>query len=82
MRARTCSPLCADALDKPDAASFSTAARDKPSAGHECVLHGHAFLTDQLLRVIHDHVTSHIFPAPNRTAAERLALLAVGGYGR
>jgi len=54
---------------------------DKPSAGHECTA-GHAFLTDQLLRVIYDHVTAHLYPAPNRTAAERLALLAVGGYGR
>lgn len=53
----------------------------KPSAGHECAK-GHAFLTDQLLRVIYDHVTAHIYPAPNRTAAERFALLAVGGYGR
>jgi len=53
----------------------------KPSAGHEAVA-GHAFLTDQLLRVIYDHVTTHLFPAPNRTAAERIALLAVGGYGR
>ena len=54
---------------------------DKPSAGHECTA-GHAFLTDQLLRVIYDHVTAHLYPAPNRTAAERLAILAVGGYGR
>ncbi|MEL6486820.1 MAG: [protein-PII] uridylyltransferase, partial [Pseudomonadota bacterium] len=54
---------------------------DKPSAGHECTA-GHAFLTDQLLRVIYDHVTAHIYPAPNRTSAERLAVLAVGGYGR
>ena len=54
---------------------------DKPSAGHECTA-GHAFLTDQLLRVVYDHVTAHIYPAPNRTAAERLAMLAVGGYGR
>jgi len=54
---------------------------DKPSSGHECTA-GHAFLTDQLLRVIYDHVTAHIYPAPNRTAAERLAVLAVGGYGR
>ena len=54
---------------------------EKPSAGHECTA-GHAFLTDQLLRVIYDHVTNDVHPAPNRTAAERLALLAVGGYGR
>ena len=52
-----------------------------PSAGHE-VTAGHAFLIDQLLRVIHDHVTTHLYPVPNRTQAERLAILAVGGYGR
>ncbi|MEL7198074.1 MAG: [protein-PII] uridylyltransferase [Pseudomonadota bacterium] len=53
----------------------------KPSAGHECTL-GHAFLTDQLIRLIHDYVTAYLFPVGNRTAAERLAILAVGGYGR
>lgn len=52
-----------------------------PSAGHECV-GGHSFLIDQLIRVIHDYVTTYVFPATNRTAAERLAVLAVGGYGR
>ncbi len=54
---------------------------EKPSAGHELTL-GYAFLTDQLIRVIHDYVTAHVFPARNRTKAERLAILAVGGYGR
>ncbi len=54
---------------------------DAPSAGHE-VTGGFSFLMDQLLRVIHDHVTTHIYPVANRTAAERLAILAVGGYGR
>jgi [protein-PII] uridylyltransferase len=52
-----------------------------PSAGHD-VTSGYSFLTDQLLRVIHDHVTTHLYPVPNRTAAERLAIVAVGGYGR
>jgi [protein-PII] uridylyltransferase len=54
---------------------------ERPSAGYECV-HGHAFLIDQLVRVIHDYITAHVHPAPNRTAAERIAILAVGGYGR
>jgi [protein-PII] uridylyltransferase len=54
---------------------------EAPSAGHE-VTGGYSFLTDQLLRVIHDHVTTHLYPVPNRTRAERLAILAVGGYGR
>lgn len=55
--------------------------KDKPSAGHEITL-GYAFLTDQLVRVIHDYVVAHVFPVANRTTAERLAVLAVGGYGR
>lgn len=54
---------------------------ETPSAGHE-VTAGFSFLIDQLLRVIHDHVTTHLYPAPNATQAERLAILAVGGYGR
>jgi len=54
---------------------------EKPSAGHE-ITRGHAFLTDQLIRVMHDHVVNAVYPAPNRSAGERLTLLAVGGYGR
>lgn len=53
----------------------------KPSAGHEIAV-GYAFLTDQLIRVIHDYVVEHVYPVANRTTAERLAILAVGGYGR
>ncbi|MEM6267680.1 MAG: DUF294 nucleotidyltransferase-like domain-containing protein, partial [Pseudomonadota bacterium] len=55
--------------------------RADPSAGHACV-HGHSFLTDQLIRVIHDYVTEHVYPLASPTSAERLAILAVGGYGR
>src|SRR6478735_2292220 len=52
-----------------------------PSAGHE-ITHGHAFLVDQLIRVLHDHVVGDLFPAPKGGKAERLTLIAVGGYGR
>ena len=54
---------------------------EKPAAGHE-ITAGHAFLIDQLIRVIFDHAVTHLYPAPNRTAAERIAVVAVGGYGR
>ncbi len=54
---------------------------ENPSAGHACT-RGYAFLTDQLVRVLYDHVTADLYPAPNRSSAERLAILAVGGYGR
>ncbi|VWX54989.1 [protein-PII] uridylyltransferase [Novosphingobium sp. 9U] len=54
---------------------------EKPSAGHE-VAEAQAFLVDQILRVIHDHVTTHVYPAGNRSKGERLTIAAVGGYGR
>ncbi|WP_151972868.1 [protein-PII] uridylyltransferase [Erythrobacter sp. EC-HK427] len=54
---------------------------DRPGAGHEHA-HGHAFLIDQLIRVIHDHVIDDVYPVGNRSSGERIALLAVGGYGR
>jgi len=54
---------------------------EKPSAGHE-IAHGQAFLIDQLIRVLHDHVIADLYPVPNRSKGERLTLIAVGGYGR
>lgn len=54
---------------------------EKPSAGHE-ITAGHAFLIDQIVRLLFDHVTTHVYPVANRSASERLAILAVGGYGR
>jgi len=41
-----------------------------------------AFLADQLLRLVYDHVTKDLFPLHNPSTSERLALMAVGGYGR
>src|SRR5271169_6250492 len=40
------------------------------------------FLVDQLIRALFDFVTQAIYPLPNPTSGERLALVAVGGYGR
>jgi len=53
----------------------------KPSAGTECA-HGQAFLVDQLVRVIYDHIVGRVYRASNRSTGERIAVLAVGGYGR
>ena len=69
-----------DALDA-GRAELARRLAETPSAGHD-VTAGFSFLIDQLLRVIHDHVTTQLYPVPNRTLAERLAILAVGGYGR
>nr|WP_237392330.1 [protein-PII] uridylyltransferase [Aurantiacibacter rhizosphaerae] len=54
---------------------------EKPGAGHESA-NGHAFLHDQLIRIVHDHVIDDVYPVGNRSMGERLALVAVGGYGR
>ncbi len=37
---------------------------------------------DELIKVIYDYSTGHIYQARNPTAAERMALVATGGYGR
>ena len=37
---------------------------------------------DQLIRTLYDFTTQHVFPLANPSAGERLALVAVGGYGR
>jgi [protein-PII] uridylyltransferase len=37
---------------------------------------------DELIKVVYDYSTGHIYQARNPTAAERMALVATGGYGR
>ena len=44
--------------------------------------HALCFLMDQLIRVLYDFTVSHVYPAANPTEGERMALVAVGGYGR
>jgi [protein-PII] uridylyltransferase len=46
------------------------------------VVREQSFLMDQLIRALFDVVTGDIYPLPNPTSGERLALVAVGGYGR
>ena len=53
------------------------AAADGDAASRE-----HCFLMDQLIRALFDLVTNEIYPLANPTSGERLAIVAVGGYGR
>src|SRR5271165_6019769 len=46
------------------------------------VMREQCFMMDQLIRALFDLVTTEIYPLPNPTSGERLALVAVGGYGR
>jgi [protein-PII] uridylyltransferase len=41
-----------------------------------------SFLMDQLVRAVYDFVGAHVYPLANPTEGERLAVVAVGGYGR
>ncbi len=52
-----------------------------PRAGRETV-RAIAALTDALVRAIHHVATSRLHPNLSPTEAERLAVVAVGGYGR
>ncbi|HEX9964646.1 MAG TPA: [protein-PII] uridylyltransferase [Allosphingosinicella sp.] len=51
---------------------------ERPYAGSETAA-AYAFLTDQIVRLAYDHKVSGLAPPE---AADRLLLLAVGGYGR
>ena len=42
----------------------------------------YSYLTDCIVKAVHGVATTYLHPLPNPTESERLALLAVGGYGR
>jgi [protein-PII] uridylyltransferase len=48
----------------------------------EATVRAYAFLMDQLLRIVLDSVTTTIYPTASASEAERIAVAAVGGYGR
>jgi len=52
-----------------------------PTSGRDPVT-AQAFLVDQILRILYDATTHYLYPINNPTASERLAIVAVGGYGR
>ncbi|WP_439533273.1 [protein-PII] uridylyltransferase [Polymorphobacter sp.] len=54
---------------------------ENPAKGLE-LASARAFLMDQLLRLAFDAIVGHLISGSNRTSGERIALVAVGGYGR
>jgi [protein-PII] uridylyltransferase len=54
---------------------------EHPSRGLGAAAAG-AFLTDQILRLLWDFTVERLHPNANPTAAQRMTLIAVGGYGR
>ncbi|MHA1565154.1 MAG: [protein-PII] uridylyltransferase [Alphaproteobacteria bacterium] len=51
-------------------------------AGGEATVRATTLLVDQLLRTIYQLASEREYPGPNPTQADRLAAVAVGGYGR
>ena len=46
------------------------------------VVRANCYLIDELIRALYDYATRLLYPLGNPSAGERLALVAVGGYGR
>ena len=71
--------LFRDTLDQGRARA--RAVLERPGSGLACA----ALLSeleDELIGAIYDYVVEHVYVADNPTFAERLAIVAVGGYGR
>ena len=79
-RRRAMVALFKEALDT-GRAEIARRLLDQPSAGRRAA-HATAFLVDQIVRLSHDFTVDHLYPSANRSAGERIALIAVGGYGR
>src|SRR5262244_756129 len=84
--------ICSPALDR---SPFLVPLKAALAAGHAeirrrfeatgdgaAVMREQCFLIDQLIRALFDFVTGEIYPLPNPTSGEKLAIVAVGGYGR
>jgi len=62
-------------------AAIAAAFAEQPLAARATVS-AYSYLTDGVVTTVFDLVSRHLHPCPNPTEGERLALLAVGGYGR
>src|SRR5581483_2575892 len=40
------------------------------------------FMQDEIIRLLYDFVVTHLYPSENPSEAERMAIVATGGYGR
>jgi [protein-PII] uridylyltransferase len=56
--------------------------RFENGTGGIATVRAQCFLVDQIIRIVHDYAERHIYRISNPTQAERLAIVAVGGYGR
>ena len=53
----------------------------KDRHGRRCAEH-RCFMQDEIIRVLYEFAAKHLYPALSPTEAERMAVVATGGYGR
>src|SRR4051794_6068594 len=85
--AAACSPLDRGALLPPLKAALARGRdeiRQRFEAGGSATrsVAEQCFLIDQLIRALYDFATETVYPLGNPTEGEKLAIVAVGGYGR
>ncbi|MEM7223492.1 MAG: [protein-PII] uridylyltransferase [Pseudomonadota bacterium] len=56
--------------------------RFEAGAGGRELARAQSFLTDQVIRLVYDVAAGWLYPLANPSKGERLAVVAVGGYGR
>nr|HML28442.1 nucleotidyltransferase domain-containing protein [Hyphomicrobium sp.] len=64
-----------------NAREASRAALEVDGNGRRCAA-GLSLFQDELLRLIYDYTVTHVYRATNPSDAERMAIVATGGYGR
>ena len=64
-----------------DGRTFAQQQLLKEASGTKCAKRL-SFLQDELVKIIHDFATTHVYRSINPSPAERIAIVAVGGYGR
>jgi [protein-PII] uridylyltransferase len=64
-----------------DAREAARTALEADGNGRRCAA-GLSMFQDELIRLIYDYTVAHVYRATNPSDAERMAIVATGGYGR
>lgn len=64
-----------------DGRAAARAALESDGDGQKCS-EGISQLQDEVIRLVYDYATTHVYRATNPSQAERMAIVATGGYGR
>ena len=64
-----------------DARAAARTGLETDHSGRRCAA-GLSHFQDELIRVLYDYTVAHVYRAVNPSDAERMAVVATGGYGR